>query len=655
MITIGMDYYPEHWDPSMWEEDASRMQKLGVRVVRIAEFAWSRMEPEEGHFTFEWLDEAIRVISAHGMKVILGTPTNCAPLWMYHNYPDTVQQDGSGRPILGIRGHRCLNSRTFRFYAQRIIEQMASRYAGRPEIYAWQIDNELENNHCTCPQCTEDFRTFLQKKYGTPEKLNEAWGTDVWSGEYSSWEQVTPPDIPAGTGLQPDFYNTGRILDHERFGAQCTADYVNFQASVIRRYDPDAVITTNACLPWNIPDFHKEFASLNVASYDNYPPIRLPEDPEALYSNAYVLDFVRGFKQQNFWIMEELAGQMGCWGPISPIPVPGQIEGYALQAVAHGADLLSFFRWRTSRTGAEMFCHGLLDHSNKDNRRLRELEGLCRRLEHYPELDESEPHSQVAILYAADQEFTLKNQRQSDGFAYGTQMKLFHNACMNLGVNADVIEEHAALDAYQVVIVPTHIITDPKVVRALEDFAEKGGTVIITNRSGVKDEYGRCLVGEELPTLFRKLCGCHVTEYDPIGRVKQKLFTASGEEFEITGWCDLIEADTAETIAVYADHYYAGVPAITKNSYGKGIACYIGTIGEKALYRDLLMEIFKECGIEYKEFLPWGVEYCTRSTSDKEYGFLFNNTDKNQSVIWEGQTVQMKPFEMRIQTEDGPE
>ena len=651
MIKIGIDYYPEHWDRAMWEEDAARMAELGVHTVRMAEFAWSRLEPEDGKFDFSWLDDAIEVMARHGMRVILGTPTNCAPLWLYHDHPDTVQWDRSGRPTdLGIRGHRCMLSPVFRRYAARIIEEMARRYAGRPEIFAWQLDNELESNHCTCPTCTKGFQDFVRAKYGTLEHLNQAWGTVVWSGEYSSWDQIKPLLAP---DCLPNWHNPAWMLDYERYGAACTADYVRFQCDIIRAFDPNAIITTNSCFCANLPDFHQEFQALDVASYDNYPPIRLPEDPEALTSNAFALDFVRSFKQKNFWIMEQLGGPLGCWGPISPAMEPGMLEGYALQAVAHGADLLSFFRWRTACTGAEMFCYGILDHDNQPNRRLAELDGLCRRLKQLPALDNTTIRSQVALLYSADQEFGLKNQIQSEGFAYWTQLRLFHDACMNLGVNLDILPEGASLDGYRVVLVPTHFITNPAVAAQLEDFARNGGTVVLTNRSGVKDQNGNCILGQPLPTAFRALCGCCVSETDAIGPARQQLTTIHGGTYAISGWCDLLVPETAAVWARYADRFYAGTPAITRNQFGAGQAYYIGTIGEKALYRALLLEIFREQEISMVEVLPRNVELTTRSGPGGVYRFFFNNSTHGCAFPLGSETVTLRPLEVKILTGKG--
>ena len=646
MIKIGIDYYPEHWDETLWEPDLAKMAQLGVHVVRIGEFAWSRLEPRDGEFDFAWLDRVIAAIARHGMRVLLGTPTNCAPLWLYRKYPETLSCDAGGRRTpTGIRGHRCVESPVFRHYAGRIVTELARRYAGRPEIFAWQIDNELESNGCTCPACTEAFRTWLQKKYGSTQALNRAWGNEVWSGELDDWSEVT---LVRNDRCRPEWYNPAYMLDRERFGAQSLTGYIQFQCSIIRSFDPGAVITTNACFGEKLPDFHQEFSVLDVAGYDNYPPVVFPEDPEAMYSNAFALDFVRGFKRKNFWILEQLSGPMGGWAPTTRALEPGMLESYALQAVAHGADLVSFFRWRTSCTGAEMFCYGLLDHNNRPNRRLAEFESFCRRVAALPDLDKTTTESSIAILYSAEQEFAFKNQFQSEGFAYWKQLRLFHNACVSLGVNVDILCETEPLDGYKVVIVPTHFITDPAVVQKLEIFAGNGGTVIVTNRSGVKDQNGNCLFGENLPTLFSDMCGCHVEECDAISETVQRIRTTKGGTYEVTGWCDLIALDTAKPWALYMDRFYTDIPAITRNAWGDGQVYYLGTIGKKALYQTLLVEIFQAQNIPFMETLPQGVEISTRTDGKNTYRFFFNNTMNGKTVMLPGTRLHLQPLETKI-------
>lgn len=653
MIKLAVDYYPEQWDKALWDADASDMERIGIKAVRIGEFAWCRMEPKEGEFDFKWLDEAIGILYRHGIQVILGTPTNCPPLWMFQNYPETLQCDQQGNRVHpGIRGHRCISSPIFRRFAGRIVEKMAERYAGRKEIYAWQIDNELESNHCTCSNCADQFRHWLQNKYQTLAKLNTAWGNVVWGQEVSDWAQITPYTTESVN--KTDWFNPAYMLDYERFCSFSTAEYIHFQCEIIHHYDSKAVITTNACFSSHMPDFYQLYKELDIASYDNYPPAVLPKDPEALYSNAFALDFIRSFKQNNFWIMEQLGGSMGCWQPTTPALFPGMLEGYALQAVAHGADMLSFFRWRTAVSGAEMFCYGLKDHDNAWNRSLDELQHLAdARLAKMPDITETKIHSKVAMLYSADQEFSFHMQEQSKGFAYWTQLRLFHDTCMNLGVNIDILPESAPLSEYSVVIVPTHYIVDEQVVTSLEKFVENGGAVIITNRSGVKDKHGNCIFGESLPTKFSRLCGCHVSETDAIGAEQYRIRSIHGSVFKNTSWSDLIVLDGAKPLAKYMDRYYAGVPAITLNAYGKGKAYYIGTVCEKALYRSMMQDIFTERKIPFMEMLPDGVESSERSSETNRYRFFFNNTLEQKSFIYNEKHITLQPMEVKILTHGG--
>ena len=646
MIITGIDYYPEHWAPSLWEEDAGRMAAAGIKLVRIGEFAWSRMEPRDGEFDFTWLDRAVEIISSKGMKVIMCTPTNCAPVWLYRAHPDTLQCDMTGkRTETGIRGSRCLESKSFRHYAGRITAELARRYAGRPEIYAWQLDNELENNHCCCPECTAAFRNFLREKYNNDISLmNKTWGNDVWSGEFSDFDEIELRRLP---DCRPGWYNPAFMLDYERFGAASLNGYIAFQRDIIRKYDPDALITTNACFCSNLPDFHSEFSGLDSASYDNYPPIVFPDDPEEIYSNAFALDFVRGFKRKNFWVMEQLGGPPGCWSPMAPAMEPGMLESYALQAVSHGADLVSFFRWRTARSGAEMFCHGILDHDNRRNRRLEELEDFTRRIAAIPELEGTEVVNRIAVLYSSEQEFAFKNQFQSPGFEYWYQLKMFHNACLSLGQGADIIHEGSGLEGYSLVIVPSHTVTDPGLAERLEEFASSGGTVIITCRSGVKDKSGNCITGSVLPGAFSGLCGCAVKEYDPIGRGENAV-SAFGRELKVSCWCDILEAGTAEVVGTYTGRFYSGAPAITRRSLGSGCVIYAGTIGGKAFYRELMRYAMKARGMEITENIPENLEISRRSGKNGECVFLFNNSKSPVKFEFKGEKLEFAPLETKI-------
>lgn len=643
MIEVGVDYYPEHWERKLWESDIARMQKAGVRVVRIAEFAWSRLEPEEGKFDFGWLDEIVALLKSAGMKIILGTPTNCAPLWLYRSRSETLQTERTGcKTETGIRGHRCQTSPVFRKYAGRIVSEMARRYANDPAVVAWQIDNEIESNHCNCEHCTEQFRAFLRGKYGDIGALNRAYGNDVWSGDFSSFEEIR---TPLGDKYRYGWLNPSFMLDYERFAAASTSDYIRFQSEILREANPAAVITTNGCFGEHTPDYYRVFADLDVAAYDNYPTLyRSEKNPNA--KQAFVLDLVRGYKRKNFWVMEQMSGSFGCWGPISPAPRPGAIKGYAMQAVAHGADLVMHFRWRTSTKGAEMFCHGILDHSNADNRRLAEVSDLCAKLNDLAIPESAVIESGVALLYSYEQEYAFKVQEMAEGFTYRRQAEALHAAYRAYGVNIDVIEQSADISKYKIVVVPTHFVTDESLVSRLETFVRGGGIAIITNRSGVKDRCNACLM-QELPGPFARLCGVAVAEYDAIGGANVALLGENGKRYTASCWCDVLSLRGARAYARYSSEYYAGEPAASVNAFGKGAAYYIGAVCSEDFYEDLAAETLQKAGIECRK-LPADVEKTVRENAEERYVFFFNNGEEERALQYGGNTVKLRPYEAAV-------
>lgn len=643
-MRIGVDYYPEHWDKSLWVADADLMKKTGVKVVRMAEFAWCKMEPSKDVFDFSWLDEIIEIFAQRDMEIVLCTPTSCPPLWLYEEYPDAVQTGRDGHKIAtGIRGHRCYNNPDFLRYADRIIEFMTKRYADNKAVIAWQIDNELEANFCFCEHCIGQYRDWLREKYDTLENLNKAYGNNVWSGEYSSWEQIKPP-----YGSYPHAWlNPAFMLDFNRYASDSVIKFVDRQKEIIRRNCPNVQITTNTWFCENMPDFYKEFADLEFVSYDNYPTSRIPDNPEECYTHAFHLDLMRGIKRKKFWIMEELSGGMGCWSPMSRMPAPGMLKGYSLQAFAHGADTVVQFRWRSAVSGAEMFWHGLIDHSNVPGRRFEEFADLCKQAKELEAVQDTEVCADVAILYSADNEWAFKIQPQTNGMYYYEQIQRLHGAFLKYGLNVDIIGEHEDISTYKIVVAPEMYITNSGVAERLYKFAEKGGTVILTNRSGVKDANNNCIM-ELLPTVYRQLAGAYVEEYNPIGYDKAVLRLADGSTCECKQWCDILVPETAEVLAYYDSEYYKGKAAVTCNSYGAGKAYYIGTVGEKKLYNKMVKDILDVAQIEYVEGLPDNVELTTRTGADKKVTFLFNNTDKPQEFVLAGEKVCMEPFEMKI-------
>lgn len=657
-MRIGVDYYPEHWDRALWENDAEQMKEAGVQVVRMAEFAWSRLEPEEGRYDFLWLDEAIQLFAERNIQVVLCTPTCTPPQWAFEKYPEIIQTDKSNHKIsIGIRGHRCMMQPVFRRLAEKIIRYMVSRYKGNDAVVGYQIDNELEANHCCCSVCAEGFREYVRKKYGSIEQVNRAYGNNVWSGEYSSFSQITPPFGMFQTWLNPSYQ-----LDFNRYASESTVDYVRFQEQLIRSIDKKAFVTTNNWLCENMPDFYETFETLDFVAYDNYPTTVLPENKEELYSHSFHLDLMRGIKQKNFWIMEQLSGGLGSWTPMSPTLQPGMLAGYSMQAFAHGADTVVHFRWRTAVSGAEMFWHGLIDHSNVPGRRYEEFCGLCKKAEKLEEIQGARFHNRVALLYSSEQEYAFKIQPQVEGMHYFTQLKAYHDAFTAWGVGVDIINWTQELSEYDIVVAPTMFITKESITMHLTGFVEQGGHLLLTNRSGVKDENNRCIM-QSLPTVFSHLTGAVVEEYNPIGLRNEKMKVHFKKQTEdITGslWCDILKCHGAEPLVSYGENFYKDCAAITENIYKKGKVYYAGTLLNRQGCILLAEYMLKAAQIPYVKGLPLGVERTVRYKESNSWQFFFNNTMHKQVFCYEvtgekkagiRKEMSLEPFEMRIEAQ----
>ncbi len=673
-MKIGVDYYPEHWGEDYWKEDVAAMSRAGVQIVRIGEFAWGMMEPEEGKFDFQWLDKIVSMFTEAGIEIVLCTPTCTPPQWMFEKYPEIIQVGTDGKRVpIGIRGHRCMNSPLFRDKVKTMIQKLVHHFKDNENIAAWQIDNELEANFCCCPVCAEKFREYVKKKYKTIEKVNEAYGNDVWSGRYTSFSQINPPFGTHQTWLNPSY-----MLDFNRFASESTVEYLNFQAGLIREIVPQMKLTTNNWLPENIPDFYKLFENMDFVSYDNYPTTVIPEDPEELYSHAFHLDLMRGIKRKNFWIMEELSGSLGSWMPMTATPEPGMIKGYALQAAAHGADAVLHFRWRTAKSGAEMFWHGLIDQSNIPGRRFEEFCSLTGTLKENPVPEETEIHNQAAILYSTESEYAFKIQPQVEGMHYFTQLKAYHDAFTANGVGVDMIDANSDFSGYRIVVAPALFLADEELAGRAEEFVRKGGHFVLTNRSGVKDENNQC-VCRALPGIFADLAGVYVTEYDPVGLKKQRIriqkdswkqgsiLCVSAEDKDTAFardelccslWCDILGIETADVLAVYGENFYENAPAVTRNHFGQGECYYVGTVLNRRGMISLIGEIVRVAGAEHIMGLPLGVEYTVRESEKERIHFLFNNTNRKKKMelrrvnaygMGEPVKYELEPFEMQIE------
>lgn len=655
-VQIGVVYYPEHWEPQLWEEDIRLMEITGVKVVRLAEFAWSRLEPSEGQFAFEWLDQAIDLFAAHQIQVVLGTPTNTPPRWLTELAPDILPVDASGHTNYpGVRGHRCYNSESLREYGSRIVEAMARRYANHPAVIGWQTDNEFWVIDCHCDTCNLRFREWVERKYGTLENVNQEWGTVVWSGEYNAWSQV---GVPYGGSRHQ---NPSYLLDFTRFQWDAITEFQRGQIEILRKYCPEHFVTHNLHSYPQRLDLYQIGVDLDVASFDYYPNTNPAKQATAPYSGALSLDVTRGVKRRNFWIMEQLSGPPGAWFPTWRAPYPGLIRAYAWQAIAKGADTVVHFRWRSALVGAEQFWHGIIDHSNVLGRRFTEFSELCSEVNALSDaLEGTAPQHEVAILLSHEQLEALRIQPQAEGLDYYENIKDFHRALTKLGIGCDALEWTEDLQGYKLVIAPGLYLLNPEIAAKLEAFAESGGTLILTSRTGAKHMNNQHVM-MPLPGLLAAAAGVTVDEYDPIGQDAHQIVDAEGHTYLGTQWCDLLNLKGAEPIAFYDEDYYRGLPAVTVNRYGQGQVYYLGIHPEEAYLKRLLGQITEMRGIGSPATdLPDGVQVAVRSGKAGSFLFVLNLCREAREVTLNGnyhsvlhgqdrdRTLQLEPYGVDI-------
>jgi len=641
---FGVDYYPEHWPRERWATDASLMREAGIEVVRMAEFAWAKMEPAPGRYDFDWLDEAIEVLSKEGIKTVLGTPTATPPAWMIERHPEIlpVRQDGV-RVGFGGRHHDCQSSETYRGYIRRFVPIMAQHFRDNGGVVGWQVDNELGNSHqqlCYCDSCHRAFHSWLEKRYGSIDALNEAWGTVFWSQSYDSFEQIPTPSPT------PNSHNPSLLLDWRRFTSDLIVDFLRFQVEILRNECPKHFVTHNFMGFYDKTDYYDLARDLDFISVSYYPRIFIEGERLApsMTDLAATLDLMRGTKQRSFWIMEQQAGPTG-WETLGSTPRPGQLRLWTCQSVAHGADTIVYFRWRTCLFGTEQYWHGILPHSGEPGRRYDEIRTTIRELTpHMPKWEGALPGSEVAILYSYDQRWALQIQPHHPDLGYARQIRVYYGAFCRANVPVDFVSDDADLSCYKLVIAPLLFLTTPELSDRLKDYVSQGGSLVLTMRTAVKDWNNR-VVPRTLPGDLSELLGLTITDYDCLRDGDQKIrwdanqaptgayqapkgasSVPTDDSFKALKWCDIITLDGAESLATYASEYYEGSPAITRNTFGKGTAYYIATEPDTPLTERTVQYLLEQTGIVPILETPVDVEVVRRRAKKSEYLFILNHS-----------------------------
>ncbi|MEN9891182.1 MAG: hypothetical protein RLY78_1477 [Pseudomonadota bacterium] len=629
-MQLGVCYYPEHWPEALWADDAARMAAIGIRVVRIAEFAWSRIEPEPGRFDWAWLDRAVQTLHAAGLGIVMCTPTATPPKWLVDAHPDILAHGLDGRVRgFGSRRHYCFSSRSWRAESRRISTAVAERYGQHPAVVAWQTDNEYgchDTVLSTSPDARAAFRRWLEKRYGSVAALNRAWGTVFWSQEYRSFDEV---DLPVGTVTEA---NPSHRLDWRRFASDEVAAFNREQVQILRRHSPGRPVSHNFMGFFTGFDHHDVAADLDIATWDSYP---LGFTQDFFFSPqekvrwartghpdipAFHHDLYRGMcAGGRWWVMEQQPGPVN-WARWNTAPADGMVRAWTWQACAHGAEVVSYFRWRQAPFGQEQMHTGLLRPDSVTAPGGHEAAQVGRELQALGPALTDAPLPQPAVALVLDYPSLWMAQIQPQGANYDPVELCFrvYSALRALGLDVDIVGPHAALGRYAMIVLPAQLHAADDLVQRL---AQSAAQLVLGPRAGAKT-VDLQWPADGPPGALADLAGARVGRVEslPPG-LTETLTWDDGRQASATRWRDHLEPTGEQTVTVarHAD----GSPAVLRHGRVHTVAGWLDEAG----WQTVLGDAARAAGLR-PQTLPEGLRISRRGALT----FAVNFTD--QPLSW---------------------
>lgn len=620
LIETGVYYYPEAWNPDQWDRDFANMEKMGFEFTHFAEFAWAQIEPSEGKYELAWLDKAVELAAKHHLKVIMCTPSATPPVWLTKKYPEILVQLPNGQTAMhGTREHYSWSSPKYQELTRKVVETMAKHFANDSRIWGWQIDNEPSHYGSLdySPAAQASFRNWLKNKYQTIDKLNAAWGTAFWSGVYSDFEQI---EMPNEGRLISGVASPTSILDMKRFNADECAAFISLQNKAIKdNVGKSQFVTTNFMNghtdvdPWRSKN-------LDFISYTVYPVAGYTEgvgdqgfrlgDPWRI---SFANDFFRSLKGVT-GVMELQPGQVN-WGSYNPQPYPGAVRMWLWNAFAGGLDFICSYRFRQPAYGGEQFHYGMvgtdgvtpLNGGKQYSQFMSEIRELRKQYKPNTAMPKEYAARKTAMVYNMDNVWETTLQPQTFQWNERAHIAKYYNALKLLTAPVEIVSEDKDLSAYPFVVIPACQMVDKALVDKWTKYAENGGHLIVTVRTGLKDRNGHFPEGEWACSISN-LIGAKIVMNDMLGGNKTAKVTMAGKEYSWNNWGDMLEpAKGTEVWANFADQFYAGLPTVSNRKLGKGTVTYIGTdTDDGKLEQAVLKKVFETNGVAVQE-LPEGV------------------------------------------------
>ena len=672
-VLYGADYYHEYMPTDRLEKDVGMMKAAGFNVVRMGESTWSLWEPEDGRFEYAWMDRVVDAMSKAGIKVILGTPTYSIPAWMAHQHPEILAAKFHGaHNAYGMRQNMDTDSPAYRYYAERLIRHIVSHYKGNPNVIGWQVDNETGSYGAANDDVFIRFQHYLEKKFGTPENLSEAWLLNYWGQDIHSWVDLPRPD---------DAQSTGYKLEWARWSQMRVTDFLGWQAELVRECASKRQFVTQDFAGAMHADVNEEA----VAAALDIPAVNVYHwSPQDYYNGADQTlqeDFTRSLKSGNFLVTETNAQTTDWSSSFQYPPYDGQFREDVYTHLSNGANMVEYWHWASLHANQETYWKGVLSHDLEPNRAYAEISRTGHELQKIgPHLTNLRVQHDVAILWSRDSLNAIndmpfaKDAQWGQGGSkadYGSLVRQIHRALYDQNVGVDfVFPESRDFSKYKLLIVPSLYVADDALLKRIADYIHDGGQAVMTFKSGFANE--NTMVRPTMaPGPLREALGFHYQEFSNLTQplaLKGDPYR-TGEDNKVRYWAEFLQLDTAKALAWYDHPFFGRWPAITNNRYGAGMVTYEGTYLSDKLQAEVLRAVLKDAGLAGPDQqLPprvhagGGVNGLGRTLryyfnySGKTVSFTYPHQSGSELLsgrhLQPGEALQLNPWDLAIVEED---
>ena len=624
-IYYGAAYYHEYMPEERLDKDVELMKKAGLTVVRIGESTWSSWEPRDGQFEYGYIDRVVEAIHKAGIKVILGTPTYSIPPWLYYKHPEILATRFEGRKATyGIRQNMDIAHPAYRYYCERIIRNIISRYRDHPAVIGYQIDNETSHYDAAGPLVQKNFVQYLKRKYGSVDFLNRAWGFVYWGQLVQDWDEFPPRD---------GILNPGYKLEWERFQRERVTDFLAWQAKIVNEYKRQDQFITHDFSGGAHTDIDQWAIArhLDIAAVNPYYDV---QDRLDGHSATFTGDVARSLKMANFLVTETNAQTIG-WNSKGQFPpYDGQLRLNAYSLIADGANMVSYWHWHSLHYGQETYWKGILSHDLEPNRVYEEFSRTAAELKRVgPLLANLERRNQVAILFSIDNFHGIQFMPFSDRINYQSFVQQFHRTLYQLNVGVDFVTPESDWSRYRVLLVPPLYVASDSDLEKLVAFVRDGGHVIVTLKSGFTNEFNT-VRHAMMPGPLRPAAGFRYQEFSTLRQplpLRGDPFHA-GEDNRVSEWAEMLILEGAEALAWYDHPFFGRYPAITRNQFGKGTFTYEGTVLTDALQRAVVLDVLTRAGLAGPDQkLPAPVRVKHGTAAGRKLHFYFNYSSSEQT------------------------